>query len=251
MRLEQITEAPAGVGYRGKVAAINQRAAAKKAAIDYSNPKVKEKLAKQNYGKWIKHVKTRRNQIDLTSPENYKAELLKFFSSNGKIQLGNEFKQAVARSKLSKRELLGLVGQAIDARASARAEKPAPAAQPKVEPQADADGQYGMDLRGGSSNDSPRPAPSNRPAPQATPDDSQASFDFDGKPTAQAAPAAEPVAAAPKSAAKKSNSPRPKVVKVSGTPWTWDGSKWSNPRGEPASASMSAAIEAYLKDQNK
>lgn len=250
MRFDEIvTEAPAGVGYRGKVAAINQRAAAKKAAIDYSNPKVKEKLAKQNYANWIKHVKVRRNQVDLAAPANYKEELLRFFSSNGKLPLGNEFKQAVAANSLSKRDLLKLVGQAIDARAAARAEKPAPVAQPKVEPQADASGQYGMDLRGGSSNDSPRPTPSNRPTPQAAPDDSQASFDFDGKPTAQAAPAAEPVAAAPKPAAKKAGKPR--TVKVAGEPWTWDGEKWRNAKGAAAGAGMASAIEGFLKDQNK
>lgn len=121
---EIVTEAPVGVGYRGKVAGINQRRAAKKAAIDYSNPKVKEKLAKQNYAKWINHVKVRRNQVDLTAPANYKEELLKFFSSNGKVELGNEFKQAVAANSLSKRDLLKLVGLAIDARAAAKAATP-------------------------------------------------------------------------------------------------------------------------------
>jgi len=259
MRVNEIvTEAPAGVGYRGMVASINQRHAAKKAAINYSDPAVKKKLAAQNYGKWIKYVKARRSKIDMADPKVYRAELLKVFSDGGQIDLGNDFKARVAASKLSTRDVKGLVALAIDVRAAAKA-RLAPAAEPtaaapKATPQAapeptaaapKATPQAAPEPTAAEPEPAPAPAAEPtaaepEPAPQATPEPEPA----------PATPEPEPAPATPPRAKPAANA-RPNTVKVAGEPWKWDGEKWRNPKGAAAGAGMAAAIEAFIEEQNK
>lgn len=139
---------------------------------------------------------------------------------------------------------------AIDARAAAK-KAPAAAGPTPQAAKADATGQYQMDLPGGK-GDAPKATAAVAPAPsRAEPENTQASFDFDGKPTA--APAqVEPVAKpAPKAKAPAKKASKPRTVKVAGEPWTWDGEKWRNAKGAAAGAGMAAAIEGFLKDQNK